>query len=154
MIALRIILHHFVASLQRYAGIMGVLLGAGSSLAAESAAISKTQEPASAVVTLKVLNREVMVFRANLGTYSPEQRAAAAQVRIAQALLKPGGVRTDSELVDGTAEIRVHGQTVFLILPKDVNELQGESFDSVVQKTGGAGRRAVATARQHPGCLQ
>jgi len=148
MIAPQVVLLNFVAGQQRCAVLLAVLFWAGSSLAAESAATSQTNEPASAGVTLKVLNREVMVFRANLGTYTPEQRAAAAEVRIAQALLKSGGARTDSELVDGTAEIRVHGQTVFLILPKDVNELQGESFDSVVQQTVRRLDQAVAEAEE------
>lgn len=149
MIAPQVVFHPFVGGLQRCAVLTVALLWTGSSLAAESAAAA-TRSPgtASAGVILKVLNREVMVFRTNLGTYSPEQRAAAAEVRIEQALRKPGGVRADSQLVEGTAEIRVHGQTVFFILPKDVFEIEGETFDSVVRQTVRRLDQAVAEAEE------
>jgi len=86
-------------------------------------------------VTLKILNREVMHFRANLGSYSPEQRAAAAEVRIAKADLNATGARADFITGDGNVEIRVRGQAVFFILPKDINELEGETLDSVARQT-------------------
>ena len=149
MIAPQVVFHPFVGGLQRCAVLTVALLWTGSSLAAKSAAAAtQSPEPASAGVILKVLNREVMVFRTNLGTYSPEQRAAAAEVRIEQALRKPGGVRADSQLVEGTAEIRVHGQTVFFILPKDVFEIEGETFDSVVRQTVRRLDQAVAEAEE------
>ena len=72
-----------------------------------------TTNPPTDGVVLKVLNREVMTFRANLGTYSPEQRATAAEARIQRAIPKSGSPRVDSQVVDGNAELRVHGQTVF-----------------------------------------
>lgn len=59
---------------------------------------SPTNAPADGVV-LKVLNREVMTFRANLGTYSPEQRVTAAEVRIERALQKSGTPRVDFQIV-------------------------------------------------------
>ena len=115
-----------------------------------------TNLPATGV-PLKVLNREVMTFRANFGTYSPEQRAAAAEVRIENALLKSGSVRVDSQMVEGNAEIRVHGQTVFFILPKDVNELEGETLETVLKQTVRRLDRAVAELeelRNHEGLLK
>lgn len=86
-------------------------------------------------VTLKVLNREVMRFRANLGSYSPEQRAAAAEVRIAKADLNAVGTRVEFVIIGGNAEIRVHSQTVFFVLPGDINELEGDTLDSVASQT-------------------
>jgi small-conductance mechanosensitive channel len=86
-------------------------------------------------VTLKILNRDVMRFRANLGTYSPAQRAAAAEARIARADLNVVGTRVDSVARDGSVEVRVRGQAVFFILPGDVNELEGETLDSVARQT-------------------
>jgi small-conductance mechanosensitive channel len=100
--------------------------------------------PAPTGYPLKVLNREVMMLRGNLGTYTPEQRAAAAGVRIERALQKSGGPRVDSQVVDGNAELRVHGQTVFFILPADVNELAGETLPSVLEQTVRQLDRAVA----------
>jgi small-conductance mechanosensitive channel len=111
-----------------------ILIALWSLSASCSSAQILTNEPA-AEVTLRVLNRDVMTFRASLGTYSPEQRAEAAEVRIAKAIKKSGSPRVDSRIVDGNAELRVHGQTVFFILPKDVNELEGETLDTVVQQT-------------------
>lgn len=86
-------------------------------------------------VSLRVLNREVMRFRANLGTYSAEQRTAAAEVRIARALAGAGTPRVDFQMIAGNAELRIHGQTVFFILPADVHELEGQTMDSLVQQT-------------------
>lgn len=86
-------------------------------------------------VPLKVLNREVMTFRANLGAYSPEQRAAAAAVRIENAVRQPSEVRVDSRLTASNAELRVHGQTVFFIQPADVDELAGETLETVRLQT-------------------
>ena len=103
-----------------------------------------TTNPPTDGVVLKVLNREVMTFRANLGTYSPEQRATAAEARIQRAIPKSGSPRVDSQVVDGNAELRVHGQTVFFILPKDVDELAGETLDSVLHQTTQRLDRAIA----------
>lgn len=86
-------------------------------------------------VSLQILSREVMRFRANLGSYSPEQRAAAAEVRIAKADLNAIGTRVESVAGDGNLEIRVRGQTVFFVLPGDINELEGETLDSVARQT-------------------
>jgi small-conductance mechanosensitive channel len=80
---------------------------------------------------LKVLNREVMIFRAGLGTYTPEQRVDAAGIRIEHAMKRPPGLRVESLLANGIVEFRVHGQTVFFILPGDVDELAGETLDSL-----------------------
>jgi small-conductance mechanosensitive channel len=113
-----------------------------------SAPARAATNPAVTGVTLKVLNREVMTFRANLGTYSPEQRAEAAEVRIEKALKKNGTPRVDSQMVDGNAELRVRGQTVFFVLPKDINELEGETLHSVVQNTVSRLDQAVAEAEE------
>lgn len=88
-----------------------------------------------APATLQVLNRDIITFRATLGTYAPEQRAAAAEVRIQTAIKKPNGLRAESHVMEGAAELRVHGQTVFFILPQDVDELAGETLDSLRQQT-------------------
>jgi len=80
---------------------------------------------------LKVLNREVMIFRANLGTYSPEHRVDAAKLRIEQAMTKRADLRVESLPWDGKVEMRVHGQTAFFIMPGDVDELAGETLNSL-----------------------
>lgn len=95
---------------------------------------ASTNSPTAPAV-LKVLNREVATFRTGLGTYSPEQRADAAETRIQRAIKHPTGPRVESHVMEGSAELRVRGQTVFFILPKDVDELAGETLDSVRQET-------------------
>ncbi len=94
---------------------------------AQSNTVATTAVPPA---KLKVLNREVMIFRATLGTYTPEQRRDAAAARIEQAMTKIPGVRVEALPWDGKVELRVHGQTVFFILPGDVDELAGETLDS------------------------
>lgn len=101
-----------------------------------SASAQVSTNAPDAGVTLKILNREVMRFRAHLGSYSPEQRAAAAEVLIAKADLNAVGTRVNSVVTgDGNVEVRVRGQAVFFILPKDINELEGETLDSVTRQT-------------------
>jgi len=86
-------------------------------------------------VPLRVLNREVFVFRANSGPYLPEQRAAAAALRIERAQPKSGFARVESEKIGTNATIKIDGVVVFHISPGDVPEILGESFDTVVQRT-------------------
>lgn len=84
--------------------------------------------------SLKILNREVMTFRSPIGTYSAEQRAAAAEVRVRKALAQTNQLRTQAVTTNGLAEIRVRGQTVFFIQPTDVNELAGETIETIAQQ--------------------
>ena len=107
-----------------------------------------TTNPPAGGFPLRVMHREVMTFRANLGSYSPEQRVAAAEVRIAKALQNPVGPRVDSQMVDGKAEIMVHGQAVFFILPEDVYDIEGDTMESVVKQTVQRLDRAVAESEE------
>jgi small-conductance mechanosensitive channel len=82
-----------------------------------------------------VHNREIIFFRAAIGPYAPEQRAAAAAALIRNAEPTASGARVESEMVGDSANIRINGETVFVIAPGDVNRLAGETLQSVVQRT-------------------
>ncbi len=142
---MNIIPSHFIRRGHRWALIAAALWLTAFSLSAAPQEASAPGGSAGAPgVPLRVLNREVMVFRAGLGTYSAEQRATAARARIEQALLSASGARTESALTPEGAEMRVRGQTVFLVTTNDVNALAGETLASVVQLT--ESRLALAVA--------
>jgi small-conductance mechanosensitive channel len=112
-----------------------VLFWACSSVAAEPSAAPQTKELPDAGVPLRVLNREIFVFRSAAGPYLPEQRAAAAALLIERAQPKSGTAQVDSEIVGSDAVIKINGAVVFRITPGDVPEILGESMGTVVQRT-------------------
>jgi len=135
MIAQPFGLHHLSCFQRGWAGLLLLVLGTCSSLAAESSAPPQTNERSSAGVPLKVLNREIFNFHAPLGPYQAEQRAVAAATLIENAQHKSSGSTADTQIVDGVAHVRVNGQTVIRISRADINELQGETLESVAEQT-------------------
>ena len=89
----------------------------------------------SSGVTLKVLNREVFIFRGNLGDYRPEQRAAAALTLLDRARRLADEAKVEAVANGSNTAIRINGQTVFVITPGDVFGLEGENHDLFVQRT-------------------
>lgn len=117
---------------------LGVLLLFLSSIVRIHAADSLAAPPsdsAPAGVPLRLLNREIFVFRGTLGPYHPAQRAAAAAALIEDSQTGSGDPRVSSSVAGTNAEIRVHGQTVFFVTPRDVYEIQGETFETLVSRT-------------------
>lgn len=113
--------------------LLGLTVGLASSAEPSAAAPSTpTETPA---VTLKLLNREIFVFRAAFGPYQPSQRAAAASALIEEARRRSGVPRVSSQVVGTNAEIRIYGQAVFFVTPGDVFAIQGETLPSLVDHT-------------------
>ena len=117
------------------------LLFAAATLITHSSALAQSTSNAPAAldatngVPLIVLNREIFVFRAASGPYQPEQRAVAAATLIEKAVPKSGRARVESEMIGPDAMIKINGDVVFRITPEDVPQIQGESLQTVVQRT-------------------
>lgn len=92
-------------------------------------------EPEDSGVPLRLLNREVFVFRSSFGPYQPSQRAAAAAALIEAVKPTAGAQRVIAQRVGTNTEMRVYGQAVFYVTPGDVFEIRGETFDSLVERT-------------------
>jgi small-conductance mechanosensitive channel len=98
--------------------------------AATGTLLAENPQPAPVVVN----NRTVVVLRASLLGYSPKERASAAARRIDDVLDRLGrdvvGVRKMSE---GNL-ITLDDAGVFMVTPGDVDELSGDTLESVTQQ--------------------
>ena len=114
------------------AGLMG---GGWFALADETQGVEPAAKAASAAqaatpVPVVVNNRTIFEMRVPFLGYSPAERAAGAERRIAAALSKGGpGVVTTAKLAEGIA-VQIDGALVFLISPGDVTALAGETLES------------------------
>ena len=109
--------------------------GSTTVTAADSSPKVLATEPTPSGVALKVLNREVFVFRGNLGDYRPDQRAAAAMTLIDRARRLTDEPRVEAAASGSNTAIRINGQTVFLITPGDVLGIEEETHDLLVERT-------------------
>ncbi|WP_193215108.1 mechanosensitive ion channel family protein [Luteolibacter marinus] len=133
------------------------VLGDASSIAEEKPA----EEPAPAAAPepseLVWWNREIATFRSPVAKLTPEVRAADALKRIEEASdqLVESGVTTEEAEIDGETAIRfLVGETyLFSLLQSDLDELSGETLDSV-RTTTLAHLEEVRQARIEQGSAQ
>jgi len=130
---------------------LAVALACCASVAAQSAvprpiAASITPEASDHSATLIFFNRPIVVLRARVLGRGPDERAAAA-IRVLDALVDnrvTGPV--ESRAVAGAVLINVGNRTVFAVTAPDVDELAGDTIDSVAAKTVVRLRQALAEA--------
>jgi small-conductance mechanosensitive channel len=96
---------------------------------AQSSAVA-TPDPAPLVFH----NREIVLFRAVLTGYTPEERAEAAQERLQRALEKGVGHAVTVRPVEDTRLIEVGGVGIFFLAPGDLDPLSGESLDAATAR--------------------
>jgi len=87
---------------------------------------------------LNILGRQIMVFRAAVGPYTPEQRQMAANGFVRELLETDTRFKVDSVLDGELTRIRINGKAVFSVTPGDVSTLEGETqavlAESVVRR--------------------
>ncbi len=112
---------------------------------AEPLGQTRAAEPA----TLTFFNREIVVFRAVVLGYTPQQRVEAVRGRLNRIADEPGADEdvTVRRIEDGML-IEVRGSGVFGITPADVNTLAGESMESVTQRAVTNLRAALRASRE------
>jgi len=85
-------------------------------------------------VPLVFHNREIVVLRAVVTGYTPEERAEAAQERLEKALEKGVGHAVTVRPVEDTRLIEVGGVGIFFLAPGDLDPLAGDSLDTAAAR--------------------
>ncbi|WP_051294105.1 mechanosensitive ion channel family protein [Pseudoduganella violaceinigra] len=84
---------------------------------------------------LAVGNRTVMVFRAMLSGYTPQDRVDAAGKRLERALANGGPQQASVRSISEGTQVLLDGSLLFLITPGDINALAGDSTDLLAQES-------------------
>lgn len=90
------------------------------------AAEDSRDEPAE----LRLGDRTVMVFRASFASYSPRERAEAAEARALRAYVRNPDPVLKVRVTDDDAEVLADQSVLFHVVPGDVNSLAGETPES------------------------
>ena len=86
--------------------------------------------PAELGSTLMLANRQIMIFRAVLDGYSPEEREAAAAARLQSVVPKAKTMLVSTQAVPAGIPVKLDSMPLFIITPGDVSSLRGESMDT------------------------
>ncbi|MEQ1892749.1 MAG: mechanosensitive ion channel domain-containing protein [Planctomycetota bacterium] len=122
-------------------GILALLLGA-SRPAAQDSAPEVLVEVTEEQVELSVANRAVFAFRGELAGYSPEERRASAEVRLARILKAGGALAISTRAAEGGTQILVDDELLLTVMPADARAPAGETQESLVSDV----RARLATA--------
>ncbi len=98
--------------------LLGWLVMAVAAVAAETA--PATEAP------LVVGNRTIHVFRASLGEFSADERAAAARRRVTQAIAGGGEGWTSVKTTDQGILVQLDGKAMFTVVRGDAREALGD----------------------------
>ncbi len=105
---------------------------------------------ASPVVPIRIGNRTVATLRGALLGYTAQERAAAAEHRLQDAIDRVGAAppKAGTRVMGPGVAVELDGQGVFMIMPEDVNALLDETPASVAETAARAVERAVSEARE------
>ena len=105
-----------------------------SALVAQAASVV-APSPAAAARTAPLMfaNRKVVVFRAALAGYLPDERAVGAQRRLESVLAKNGLLQTSTRMIPEGTQVLLDGVQLFVVVPGDVNQLAGDTTESVAK---------------------
>jgi len=92
--------------------------------------------------------RDIATLRAPLLGYTPEQRAEGASARIEGFVAAGGPYTTSTKAVDNGVAVEVNGKAAFMILSADLNELAGETLESVATSAAGELQKALDEAAE------
>ncbi len=121
-----------------------VASAAGPVAAQPAAAPAAQTEAAPAGAPIKFENRTLYTFRARVGVFTPEERAAAATKRIRQIAEQRGPLAVTVEALPEGNLVLLDGQRAFLIAPGDVDVASGETLAQLTERTVKAFAAAAA----------
>lgn len=119
-----------------------------SSTTALALAAGKAEAKVEKTAPLMFANRKVFVFRATLAGYLPEERAAGAQRRLAGVLARHGAYKASTHMIPEGTQVLLDGVQLFVVLPGDINQLAGDSTESVAMTAAGELAKAVQDHRE------
>jgi small-conductance mechanosensitive channel len=129
---------------KRIGVLAGLIAALGVGLAAELADTNATNSPPEeSLPTLTFANRRVCSFRATLGGYSPEERAAAAEARLHYVLGHAKTMLVTTQAVTNGIQILLDGKSLFIITPDDVFTIRGQTLESKSTAVAAALRDAL-----------
>ncbi|OFJ49311.1 mechanosensitive ion channel protein MscS [Janthinobacterium lividum] len=103
-------------------------------LVTEAASVmAPSQLAAARTAPLMFANRKVFVFRAALAGYPPDERAIGAQRRLEGVLAKNGRMQTSTRMIAEGTQVLLDGVQLFVVVPGDVNQLAGDTTESVAK---------------------
>jgi small-conductance mechanosensitive channel len=112
-----------------------LLLGLAAAFTCTVAAQPTTDTSTNSVVedssrTVALANRQICTFRATVDGYSPEERAAAAKVRLEAVLSGAKSILVSTQVVPGGIQFNLDGRSLFILTPDDVFTIQGQTLES------------------------
>src|SRR5471032_1740526 len=114
-----------------------------SSLPDASAAATSASVEAAKTAAFTFTNRKIFVFRAALAGYPPDERASGARHRLQGVLAKKGPLQTGTRTIPEGTQVLLDGVQLFVVIPGDVNQLAGDTTDSVAQEAAGELRKSL-----------
>ncbi|MCX7893920.1 MAG: mechanosensitive ion channel family protein [Burkholderiales bacterium] len=124
--------------------VAAVASAAGPAPAQPAAAAASQAEAAPAGAPIKFENRALFTFRARMGVFTPEERAAAATKRIRQIAEQRGPLAVTVEPLPEGNLVLLDGQRAFLIAQGDVDAASGETLAQLTDRTVKALEAAAA----------
>ena len=136
---LKVASRHIAHDCQRW--LMPLLLLCAAWLPAHHALAGTVESATSAVespvesATLTFFNRDILVMRAKLHGYSPEERVALARDRVRMALDARTSPKVTITPLANAQNIELNGRWVFSVTPQDVNPLTEETLQELTNTT-------------------
>jgi small-conductance mechanosensitive channel len=124
------------------------LLGPGSANAADAPAAADTAPAAAETAPLTINNRTVFVFRSSALGHAPSERAEAAQRRIEVLADRRQGSTVGSRSIPQGIAIEIDGAAVFVVTPRDVDDLGGATLQSTAEEAVRALTLALTEAQE------
>jgi small-conductance mechanosensitive channel len=92
---------------------------------------------------LRLANRTIFEFHAGLDGYSPEERCAAAAVRLQSILANAQTVLVTTQALSGGIQILLDEKPLFVVTRDDVLTIRGETLESAAEKAVKELRQAI-----------
>ena len=108
---------------------------------ADTVSTNVVAQESGAEVTLA--NRRICTFRATLDGYSPEERAAAAQVRLESVLNRAHGMQVTTQAITNGIRVSLGGNPLFILTRADVFSVEGQTLESTAADAATALREAL-----------
>lgn len=114
--------------------------------AAPAGAIAPAIAPTTAELTLGA--RTIFVFRSSLAGFPVQDRADGARKRLDKALVAGGPQHAGTRPIAEGTQVLLDGKLLFLVTPKDVNTLAGDTTDELAQEAAAALNRVLLERRE------